>query len=314
MVAAKRTASEAEAAAEVETATGAVAAETAVAAQKARKLLRALQVRTSPDLVDATAGFALIKAMNFARFHRSTFFGFACLGAIVSLAGCASSPQDEAAREAEKRYERLRGTLEAPGIHTRARDPLPDPRERERTLRQAGDDQAEADTEFRTPARVAPMDDWSWSPQAADRDAGPARIVVSLPSQKLVVYRDGEPIAHSRVSTGKPGHATPAGSFTVSQKERRHRSNRYGTFVDESTGQPVGVGRSDNTPPPGTRFEGARMPYMLRLTDDGICIHEGNVLGYPASAGCIRVPPDFASKLYAVADSGTQVIVTDRML
>ncbi len=146
---------------------------------------------------------------------------------------------------------------------------------------------------------------WSWTPERAP--AGPVTIRIEKSSQKMRVYRAGQLIGESDVATGKPGQETPSGSFTITQKKRRHFSNLYGQFVDQQTGQSVGVGRSSMTPPEGTRFEGSPMPWMQRLTDDGICIHAGRVLGYPASSGCIRVPEDFAPLVYSVTEVGTPV-------
>ncbi len=110
-------------------------------------------------------------------------------------------------------------------------------------------------------------------------------IVVSIPSQRLFVFREGEAWASSRVSTGRRGHETPTGTFPILQKKVHHRS---------------------------TLYDGAPMPYMQRLTWDGIALHAGNVPGYPASHGCIRLPRSFAQDLYRITGfSSTLVIVTD---
>jgi hypothetical protein len=107
---------------------------------------------------------------------------------------------------------------------------------------------------------------------------------VSLPDQLLYVYRNGVRIGRSTVSTGKPGKGTPTGVFTVLQKKVRHESSIY---------------------------KGAQMPHMQRLTWTGIAMHAGNLPGYPASAGCVRLPVDFAAKLYLVTTIGTTVIIAD---
>jgi lipoprotein-anchoring transpeptidase ErfK/SrfK len=110
-------------------------------------------------------------------------------------------------------------------------------------------------------------------------------IVVSIPTQRLFVFRDGEPWASSPVSTGKRGKETPAGTFPILQKKVEHRSNLY-----------------DDAP----------MPYMQRLTWGGVALHAGRVPGYPASHGCIRLPRAFAEKLYGVTGfRSTVVVVTD---
>jgi hypothetical protein len=113
---------------------------------------------------------------------------------------------------------------------------------------------------------------------------GPVTIVVSIPLQQLFVYRGAALVAVSAVSTGSRGHDTPTGAFTILQKDVDHRSNKY----------------SD-----------APMPYMQRLTWDGIAIHGGRDPGYPASHGCVRVPIAFARQLYAVTSMGARVVITD---
>jgi hypothetical protein len=124
--------------------------------------------------------------------------------------------------------------------------------------------------------------DYVWKPEVSP--TGPVVIIVSVPEQTLYVYRNGVRIGRSTVSTGKPGHVTPTGVFTVLEKEVHHRSNLY---------------------------HGAPMPYMERVTWGGVALHAGQLPGYPASHGCVRLPMDFAEKLYTVTQKGTTVIVAD---
>jgi hypothetical protein len=124
--------------------------------------------------------------------------------------------------------------------------------------------------------------DYVWHPEVSP--AGPVVIIVSLPEQRMYVYRNGVRIGQSTVSTGTKGHATPTGMFTILQKKVRHESNIY---------------------------KGAKMPHMQRLTWTGIAMHAGHLPGYPASHGCVRLPVDFAEKLYSVTLNGTSVIITD---
>jgi lipoprotein-anchoring transpeptidase ErfK/SrfK len=124
--------------------------------------------------------------------------------------------------------------------------------------------------------------DYVWHPEASP--AGPVVVLVSLPDQVLYVYRNGVRIGRSTVSTGKQGKRTPTGVFTVLQKKVRHESSIY---------------------------KGAQMPHMQRLTWTGIALHAGQLPGYPASAGCVRMPVDFAAKLYSVTSLGTTVIIAD---
>ena len=124
--------------------------------------------------------------------------------------------------------------------------------------------------------------DYVWHPEVSP--AGPVVVLVSLPDQLLYVYRNGVRVGRSTVSSGKPGKRTPTGVFTVLQKKVRHESSIY---------------------------KGAKMPHMQRLTWTGIAMHAGHLPGYPASAGCVRLPVDFAAKLYSVTTIGTTVIIAD---
>ena len=112
---------------------------------------------------------------------------------------------------------------------------------------------------------------------------GPLIIAISIASQRLTVFDDGVPIAHAPVSTGMAGHPTPMGVFSVIQKERFHRSNIY---------------------------SGAPMPFMQRITWSGVAMHAGVLPGYPASHGCIRMPQEFAVKLYGMTKVGARVVIT----
>ena len=138
-----------------------------------------------------------------------------------------------------------------------------------------------------TPAKPAPPlslkpGEYLWMPELAPK--GPVVIVVSLPEQMAYVYRNGVRIGATTVSSGKKGHETPTGVFTILQKHKEHFSNRY-----------------NNAP----------MPYMQRLTWDGIALHAGKLPGYPASHGCVRLPKAFAEKLFTVTDQGMTVVVAD---
>lgn len=110
------------------------------------------------------------------------------------------------------------------------------------------------------------------------------QIIVSKDKQSMVVY-DGEAVvATTKVSTGKAGHTTPSGIFSILEKRKYHESNLY-----------------SNAP----------MPWMQRLTWSGIALHEGVVPNYPASHGCIRMPGAFAQSLFGMTERGAHVIVTD---
>ncbi|CAN5221935.1 L,D-transpeptidase [soil metagenome] len=124
--------------------------------------------------------------------------------------------------------------------------------------------------------------DFLWAPQVAP--FGPVTIIVSLKAQRAYAYRNGVLIGVSSISTGKTGHETPTGLFVILQKEIDHKSSLY-----------------DDAP----------MPYMQRLTWDGIALHAGKLPGYPASHGCIRLPAAFAKLLFGITKLGLTVVVTD---
>ncbi|HEU4957641.1 MAG TPA: L,D-transpeptidase family protein, partial [Sphingomicrobium sp.] len=112
---------------------------------------------------------------------------------------------------------------------------------------------------------------------------GPALLVVNLATQRAILFRNGVPIGASTVSTGRKGYETPTGVFTVLEKKKEHYSKTY-----------------DNAP----------MPNMQRLTWKGIALHAGNLPGYPASHGCIRLPMKFSSLLFGATKLGMTVIIT----
>jgi hypothetical protein len=109
-------------------------------------------------------------------------------------------------------------------------------------------------------------------------------VVVSLDDQLAFVYRNGVEIGYSTVSSGKPGHGTPTGVFTILQKDRDHHSSKYNN---------------------------ASMPYTQRLTWDGVALHAGGLPGYPSSHGCVHLPSVFAEELFGVSPMGMTVVVVD---
>jgi lipoprotein-anchoring transpeptidase ErfK/SrfK len=124
--------------------------------------------------------------------------------------------------------------------------------------------------------------EYLWQPEIAA--AGPVELVVSIPLQRAFVYRGGVLIGVTTVSTGKPGHRTPVGSFDILEKRREHYSNLY-----------------NNAP----------MPFMQRLTWGGIALHAGQIPGRPASHGCVRLPLAFAKALFGVTRVGATVHIVD---
>jgi lipoprotein-anchoring transpeptidase ErfK/SrfK len=137
-------------------------------------------------------------------------------------------------------------------------------------------------------------------------------IVVSIPKQRAYLMVDEEIVADAPVSSGKRGHETPRGHFTVMEKDPNHHSSLYGDFVDRS-GRVVraGVSAHIDSAPSGTHFAGAAMKWFLRLTGEGVGMHIGILPGYPASHGCIRESVDGAKLFYDHAKVGTPVDVGD---
>lgn len=108
------------------------------------------------------------------------------------------------------------------------------------------------------------------------------QIVISLSDQMAYAYSDGELIGVSTISSGTQKNPTPTGIFPILEKKRLHRSVKY-----------------DNAP----------MPWMQRIDDYGIALHAGHLPGFPASHGCVRLPQEFASKLFARTRVGTEVLI-----
>lgn len=118
--------------------------------------------------------------------------------------------------------------------------------------------------------------------QASQRPQNPLKLIVSIRRQRIAVWDGTRKVAEAPISTGKPGHETPTGIFSVLEKNRVHFSNLY-----------------DNAP----------MPFMQRLTWSGVALHAGALPGYPASHGCIRMPFSFSRQLFGMTRIGARVIV-----
>lgn len=120
-----------------------------------------------------------------------------------------------------------------------------------------------------------------WAPEVAPR--GPMLLIVNIATQRAVLFRNGVPVAATTVSTGRAGHSTPTGVFTILEKKVEHYSSLY---------------------------DSAPMPYMQRLTWQGVALHAGKLPGFPASHGCIRLPHEFAKLLFNETRVGMTVVVT----
>jgi lipoprotein-anchoring transpeptidase ErfK/SrfK len=137
-------------------------------------------------------------------------------------------------------------------------------------------------------------------------------VVVSLTKQRAFLMLNEQIVADSPISSGKRGHGTPSGRFTVLEKDPNHHSSLYGDYVDRS-GRVVraGVSAKIDSAPSGTHFAGAAMKWFMRLTGEGVGMHIGILPGYPASHGCVRMPPDGAKLFYDHVKVGTPVAVGD---
>jgi hypothetical protein len=110
----------------------------------------------------------------------------------------------------------------------------------------------------------------------------PIMAIVALSEQQITVYSADGPILRASVSSGRPGYETPAGIYSLLQKEAEHYSNLY---------------------------DDASMPFMQRMTWSGIALHAGVVPGHPASHGCVRMPYAFAEQLFGLTKIGMRVVV-----
>lgn len=150
--------------------------------------------------------------------------------------------------------------------------------------------------------------------QALLRQATPdnVHVVVSLPKQRAYLMIGEQIVADSPISSGKAGHTTPSGSFSVLEKDPDHRSSIYGDFVD-GYGRTVrsGISAKIDSAPSGTHYVGASMRWFMRLTGEGVGMHVGILPGYPASHGCIRMSSDGAKLFYDTVKVGTPVKVGD---
>jgi L,D-transpeptidase catalytic domain len=139
---------------------------------------------------------------------------------------------------------------------------------------------AKASVPIDTPIDKLKKGEFLWMGDAVT--SGPLIMVVSISEQRAYVYRNGILIGATTVSTGRPGHLTPTGVFTILQKQKEHRS---------------------------TIYDGAPMPYMERLTWGGVALHAGGLPGYPESHGCIHLPSEFARLLFGTTSDGMTVVI-----
>jgi len=141
---------------------------------------------------------------------------------------------------------------------------------------------------------------------------GPATSVeIDLEAQTAYVLQNGRPILATPISSGRNGHLTERGAFTILEKERSHYSSMYGKIVDARGNTIVADADADMRVPPGGKFIPAPMHYFMRFNGaDGM--HAGYLPGYPASHGCVRMPEQYAIALFNLVSVGTPVTVFGR--
>lgn len=134
-------------------------------------------------------------------------------------------------------------------------------------------------------------------------------VEVDLSKQRATFFRGESEIGWAFVSTGKEGHTTAAGNYTITEKMPVKYSNRYG-WVEDADGNIVNRSARYNVVlAPGEKYFPAPMYHWMRLTNYGVGLHAGEIAvqGQAASRGCIRLPAELAEKLYAVTQIGTPV-------
>jgi len=134
-----------------------------------------------------------------------------------------------------------------------------------------------------------------------------SHVVISITKQRVYLMTGDQVYIDSPVSSGKRGHGTPTGTFHIQEKDPDHYSSVYGNFVDRS-GRIVrsGISSMIDSAPSGTHFKGAPMKWFCRITG-GVGMHIGILPGYPASHGCVRLPPEIAPLIYQRVRVGTRV-------
>lgn len=110
----------------------------------------------------------------------------------------------------------------------------------------------------------------------------PVMAVVSIKDQRISLYDAAGGVLRSGVSSGRPDYETPVGTYSVLEKNKEHYSNVY---------------------------DDAAMPFMQRITWSGVALHQGELPGYPASHGCVRLPQSFAEHIFPMTKVGMRVVI-----
>jgi lipoprotein-anchoring transpeptidase ErfK/SrfK len=143
-------------------------------------------------------------------------------------------------------------------------------------------DEGDPDYEYRRIPRYRRETKPEPTGQSRNVEGAPLLAVVALREQHVTIYNAQGKMLQSPVSTGTTGLETPAGFYSVLQKEEFHQSNVY---------------------------EDGNMPFMERITWTGLALHGGVLPGYPASHGCVRMPEEDAERLFGLTEIGMRVVV-----
>jgi len=143
----------------------------------------------------------------------------------------------------------------------------------------------------------------------ADQMQGRPSIQINLGEQMVYLYKGGHLAGGSPISSGSEGYDTRPGRYKVIEKDIDHKSSIYGDYED-MYGNVImtNIDNRKDRRPQGTRFEGAKMYYFMRIYG-GVGMHQGYLPGYPASHGCIRLPGHMAEKFYHACPMGTPVTI-----
>lgn len=159
------------------------------------------------------------------------------------------------------------------------------------------------------PTSGAPQDSVSyWD---GDNLGGKPSVKISLSEQRAYFYKNNMLVGISQLSTGREGLVTPAGKYSIIQKDQNHASSRYGDYVDDAGNVVMpNIDNEKDKKPPGAHYKGAAMPYFMRIVG-GVGMHAGYLPGYPASHGCIRMPEFMAQNFFRSVSTGTPVTIVN---
>ena len=134
-------------------------------------------------------------------------------------------------------------------------------------------------------------------------------IIVDTELQQAKYYIAGRQVGLSTISSGRAGHGTPRGSFSIISKDKDHRSSTYGSIVDANGNTMIAEYTVGQPIPKGGRYKGAEMNFGMQITRTGIWMHEGIVTSAPESHGCIRLPRKMAEIFFNNTPVGAKVII-----